>query len=77
MKSSIAAKLAQLDDRLDEVTRLLSSENSTHDMDSYRKLNRERAARALQDALEHRASDLGLVRPELVLSRHNSPPCRG
>ncbi|MDO8413776.1 MAG: PCRF domain-containing protein, partial [Gallionellaceae bacterium] len=43
MKPSIAAKLAQLDDRLDEVTRLLSSENSTHDMDSYRKLNRERA----------------------------------
>ncbi len=43
MKSSIAAKLANLSDRLDEVTRLLSSEVATRDMDNYLKLNRERA----------------------------------
>ncbi len=43
MKPSIAAKLAQLGDRLDEVSTLLSSEEATRDMDSFRKLNRERA----------------------------------
>ena len=43
MKPTIAAKLAQLADRLDEVNTLLSSENATSDMDAYRKLNRERA----------------------------------
>ena len=53
MKSSIAAKLAQLDDRLDEVIRLLSSENSTRDMDSYRKLSRERAELTPVVALYH------------------------
>jgi len=43
MKPSIAAKLAQLGDRLGEVNRLLSGEDATRDMDTYRKLNRERA----------------------------------
>ena len=43
MKPSIAAKLAQLGDRLDEVSTLLSSEEATRDMDIFRKLNRERA----------------------------------
>ncbi len=43
MKPSIAAKLAQLGERLDEVNRLLSSEDATRDMDNYLKLNRERA----------------------------------
>src|SRR5512135_2989603 len=43
MKPSIATKLAQLAERLDEVTRLLSSEEATRDMDAFRKLNRERA----------------------------------
>ena len=43
MKPNIVTKLGQLDERLDEVNRLLSDENATHDMDSYRKLNRERA----------------------------------
>lgn len=43
MKPSIAAKLAQLGERLGEVNRLLSSEDVTRDMDNYRKLNRERA----------------------------------
>ena len=43
MKSSIAAKLAQLALRLDEVNRLMSAENATANMDSYRKLTREHA----------------------------------
>ena len=43
MNSSISAKLAQLGERLDEVGRLLSSEDATRDMDSFRKLSRERA----------------------------------
>jgi peptide chain release factor 1 len=43
MKPSIAAKLAQLGDRLDEVSTLLSSEEATRDMDTFRKLNRERS----------------------------------
>ena len=43
MKPSIASKLAQLSERLDEVTRLLSSEEATRDMDAFRRLNRERA----------------------------------
>lgn len=43
MKPSIAAKLAQLADRLDEVSTLLSSEEATRDMDNFRKLNRERS----------------------------------
>ncbi len=43
MKPTIAAKLAQLADRLDEVNTLLSSEHATRDMDAYRKLNRERS----------------------------------
>ncbi|MBB5017953.1 peptide chain release factor 1 [Chitinivorax tropicus] len=43
MKPSIAAKLAQLADRLDEVNLLLASEEATRDMDQYRKLNREHA----------------------------------
>ena len=41
MKSSIAAKLAQLTLRLDELNRLLSSETATADLDNYRKLTRE------------------------------------
>lgn len=43
MKASIASKLDQLVNRLDEVTLLLSSEEATHDMDSFRKLTREHA----------------------------------
>ncbi len=43
MKPNIATKLAQLSDRLTEVNQLLSTEEATKDMDSYRKLNRERA----------------------------------
>jgi len=43
MKSSIAAKLAQLTRRLNELDQLLSSESATANMDSYRKLSREHA----------------------------------
>ena len=43
MKSSIAAKLAQLTLRLDELNQLLSSENATANMETYRKLAREHA----------------------------------
>ncbi|MDO9010655.1 MAG: peptide chain release factor 1 [Gallionella sp.] len=43
MKKNIATKLAQLSERLTEVNQLLSTEEATRDMDSYRKLNRERA----------------------------------
>jgi peptide chain release factor 1 len=43
MKSSIAAKLAQLSARLEELNHLLSSEHVTADLDNYRKLTREHA----------------------------------
>ena len=43
MKPSIAHKLAGLADRLDEVTRLLSTEDATADLDTFRKLTREHA----------------------------------
>jgi len=43
MKQSIAARLAQLTLRLDELNRLLSSETATADLDNYRKLTRAQA----------------------------------
>jgi len=43
MKPSIAAKLAQLSRRLEEINRMLSSENVTGNMDNYRKITRESA----------------------------------
>jgi peptide chain release factor 1 len=43
MKESIAAKLAQLTLRLEELNSLLSSENVTANLDTYRKLTREHA----------------------------------
>jgi len=43
MNPSIATKLAHLSERLLEVNQLLSTEEATHDMDVFRKLNRERA----------------------------------
>jgi peptide chain release factor 1 len=43
MNPGIAAKLAQLGERLVEVGRLLSSEDATRDMENFRKLNRESA----------------------------------
>src|SRR5262245_9336845 len=41
MKPSIAAKLAQLSTRLEEITRLLGQENVTADPDNHRQLARE------------------------------------
>ena len=43
MKESIAAKLTQLASRLDEVTRVLGSENVAADIEQYRRLSREHA----------------------------------
>jgi len=43
MNPSIFAKLAQLGERLLEVDQLLSTEEATKDMDTFRKLSRERA----------------------------------
>ena len=43
MKPSMMTKLANLSERLDEVNRLLSSEDATSNMDNYRKLTREHA----------------------------------
>jgi peptide chain release factor 1 len=43
MKPTIAAKLAQLSARLEELNALLSSEDVTRNLDNYRKLTREHA----------------------------------
>jgi len=43
MKPSIAAKLAQLSIRLQEISDLLARENATADLDAYRRLTREHA----------------------------------
>jgi len=43
MKPSIAAKLAQLSGRLEEISRLLAAEDATANLDHYRKLTREHA----------------------------------
>ena len=43
MKPSMIKKLATLSERLDELNRLLSSENATANMDSFRKLSQEHA----------------------------------
>src|SRR5262245_55698793 len=43
MKASITARLSQLANRLEEITRLLGQEDATSDLDQYRKLTREHA----------------------------------
>ncbi|HSS47152.1 MAG TPA: peptide chain release factor 1 [Burkholderiales bacterium] len=43
MKQSIAGKLSQLGNRLQQLNQILSSENATADLESYRKLAREHA----------------------------------
>jgi peptide chain release factor 1 len=53
MNPSIAAKLAQLSERLLEVNELLCTEQATKDMDTFRKLNRERAELEPVVALYH------------------------
>ncbi len=70
MKPSLLNKLSQLNDRLDEIDRLLALQSSTQDMDKYRSLTREHAeispVAALyrdyaktQDALAYAQSMLG------------------
>ncbi|GAA5784247.1 peptide chain release factor 1 [Chitiniphilus shinanonensis] len=54
MKPSIVQKLAQLADRLEEVSALLAAEDATRDMDQYRKLTREHAELEPVVALYHR-----------------------
>jgi peptide chain release factor 1 len=43
MKQSITAKLSRLSNRLQQLNQILSSENATADLESYRKLTREHA----------------------------------
>jgi len=43
MKPSMITKLANLSERLDEINRLMSSEDATNNMDNYRKLTQEHA----------------------------------
>lgn len=51
MKASMLAKLSRLEERLEEVSALLSSEEATRDLGSFRKLNREHAE--LVEVVEH------------------------
>ena len=59
MKDSIAAKLAQLTLRLEELNSLLSAENVTANLDTYRKLTREHAeiTPVVELYKSHRASE--------------------
>ncbi|MFC4160451.1 peptide chain release factor 1 [Chitinimonas lacunae] len=69
MKPSIAAKLAQLADRLEEVGHLLASEEATRDMEQFRKLSREHAELTpvveLYHAFRRTESDLAAAREML------------
>jgi len=66
MKPSIAAKLAQLTLRLEELNRLLSSEDATANLDNYRKLTREHAEIAsvveLYRSWQHCEQDIAAAR---------------
>src|SRR3989338_1711339 len=66
MKPNIAAKLAQLSERLHEVDQLLSTEEATKDMDTFRKLSRERAELepvvSLYHAYQSCLADIGTAR---------------
>ncbi|MBS1155004.1 MAG: peptide chain release factor 1 [Proteobacteria bacterium] len=70
MKPSIVNKLAQLADRLEEVSALLASEEATRDMDSYRKLTREHAELepvvALYNRFRQTESDLAAAQEMLA-----------
>ena len=57
MKPSIAAKLSQLSQRLEEINRLLGAETVTADMDNYRRLTREHAELAPVVELYRRYQD--------------------
>ncbi len=70
MKASIQHKLEQLCDRLEEVSRLLSAENATDNMDSYRKLSREHAelepVAHLYQAWKQQQTDIATAREMLA-----------
>ena len=51
MNASMLAKLSRLEERLEEVSQLLSAQRATRDMAEYRKLNREHAE--LAEVVEH------------------------
>jgi peptide chain release factor 1 len=51
MNASMLAKLSRLEERLEEVSQLLSAQQATRDMAEYRKLNREHAE--LAEVVEH------------------------
>ena len=53
MKPSLTDKLIRLSERLEELNQLLSAEDSTRDMDNYRKLTREHAEIGSVVALFH------------------------
>jgi peptide chain release factor 1 len=54
MKPSLTSRLEQLSERLAELTRLLSSEDATADMETYRRLTREHAEISPVVELYHR-----------------------
>jgi peptide chain release factor 1 len=70
MKPSIAQKLAQLADRLEEVSQLLASEDATQDMARYTRLNREHAELTpvvdLYRRYQQTESDLAIAREMLA-----------
>jgi peptide chain release factor 1 len=51
MNASMLSKLSRLEERLEEVSQLLSSQDATRDLDEYRNLNREHAE--LAEVVEH------------------------
>ncbi|MFN7644154.1 MAG: peptide chain release factor 1 [Burkholderiales bacterium] len=51
MNASMLAKLSRLEERLEELSQLLSAQEATRDMTEYRKLNREHAE--LVEVVEH------------------------
>lgn len=51
MNASMLAKLSRLEERLEELSQLLSAQEATRDMAEYRKLNREHAE--LAEVVEH------------------------
>jgi peptide chain release factor 1 len=70
MKPSLLAKLDQLDQRLEEVGRLLASPEATANMDQYRKLNREHAeiAPVVERYRDYRKTESDLAEAQEMLA---------
>ncbi len=66
MKPSLNEKLIQLSERLEELNLLLSAEDSTHDLDNYRRLTREHAEIGAVVALFH---DFQQVERDIVTAK--------